>query len=258
MSTDQKNIINTYKPVGKTPLQMIDELKRRQPELLNKKIAYAGRLDPMAEGVLLLLVEPETKKRDKYQKLDKTYEFKILFGIETDSLDVLGMITQENKKEIDKDRLEKVTEKLKGQIKLPYPIYSSKTVNGKPLFWWARKNKLDEIQIPLKRSKIHELELVSIDTVSRERLSNRVIKRLSKVQGDFRQEKIIDNWKDHFKKTSKNSYEIAKLKARVSSGTYIRSLSKLIANNVGTSGIDLKIKRTKVGKFDIKDSNNLF
>ena len=251
-------IINAYKPVGKTPLQIIDQVKKIHPELTKKKIAYAGRLDPMAEGVLLLLVEPETRKRDQYQDLDKTYEFEILFGIETDSLDVLGLITKESEREIEKDSLIKISEKLKGSQNLPYPIYSSKTVNGKPLFWWARENKLDEIQIPKKRSIIHELELLLINSVSKKVLCDRVIKKLHMVKGDFRQEKIIDTWVGYFNKTDTRSYQTAKLRACVSSGTYIRSLSKSIAEKMNTRGIAFNIKRTKVGEHDIKNSMVVF
>lgn len=55
-------IISIYKPVGKTPLQMVEELRKRFPDIANEKLGFAGRLDPMAEGLLLVLIGEENKK----------------------------------------------------------------------------------------------------------------------------------------------------------------------------------------------------
>ena len=87
-------IILINKPISLTPLQAIRRLQSLHPELEGEKIGYAGRLDPMAEGLLLLLVSDENKKRKEYERLPKTYEFEVLLGIETDSYDVLGIITK--------------------------------------------------------------------------------------------------------------------------------------------------------------------
>ena len=57
-----KNIINIYKPVSITPLQAIEKFKLQNPCYKNQKISYPGRLDPMAQGILLLLVGNENKK----------------------------------------------------------------------------------------------------------------------------------------------------------------------------------------------------
>ena len=72
-----KNVINFYKKVGITPLQAINQFKSKNPKYKSKKIGYAGRLDPMAEGVLLFLVEEEGKKISNYLKLNKEYNANI-------------------------------------------------------------------------------------------------------------------------------------------------------------------------------------
>ena len=69
-----EKVINIYKPQGWTPLRTIVELKKLNKKYKDATISYAGRLDPMAEGVLLLLVGEENKKRKKYQDLTKVYE----------------------------------------------------------------------------------------------------------------------------------------------------------------------------------------
>src|SRR5687767_12670821 len=85
-------VLNIYKPIGLTPLQLIKLLKKSKEGYKNIKMSFAGRLDPLAHGVMLLLLGEENKNRDKYLSLDKTYEFKVLFGVETDTFDFLGIL----------------------------------------------------------------------------------------------------------------------------------------------------------------------
>ena len=66
-----KKVLSIYKPLGKTPLEIIKEVKKQYPEYADESIGYAGRLDPMAEGILLLLISEENLKRKKYEKLPK-------------------------------------------------------------------------------------------------------------------------------------------------------------------------------------------
>ena len=251
-------LINAYKPIGKTPLEVIGQLRKVEPELQDKKIGYAGRLDPMAEGVLLLMVDPETKNRDKYQKLDKSYRFQILFGIETDSLDLLGLITRTDDKEIHRQTLTKVIHDLQGKFTLPYPAYSSKTVKGKPLFWWARNNRLDEIKIPENRSHISAIQVEDLDNISKDQLANRIEKTIPKIKGDFRQEEILEKWKEFIRETEKEYFQTTKIFVEVSSGTYVRSLTKEIAKQLNTVATTLSITRLSVGHFDLEGSNNYF
>ncbi|MBU2632204.1 hypothetical protein KKG52_00650, partial [Patescibacteria group bacterium] len=183
------NKLYLYKPISKTPLEIIEEFRKENPKYQNQKLAYAGRLDPMAEGLLLVLVEEECKKRKEYEKLDKEYEFEVLLGISTDTFDVMGKITKINLEEI-KILPKKITEiikKYKGEILQEYPPYSSPKVNGKPLFWWARKNRLNEIKIPSKKIRIYDLRFKSKTVVNSKELLETVHNRIEKVNGDFRQ-----------------------------------------------------------------------
>ncbi|HEX9805051.1 MAG TPA: hypothetical protein VGA67_05190, partial [Candidatus Dojkabacteria bacterium] len=131
-----QKILQIDKRVGETPLEAIEKFRENHPEYEDVKMAYAGRLDPMASGLLLVLIGEECRKRDQYQNLDKVYEFEIILGIETDSLDILGLITknslQYRKSEI-LPQLERIVAKFPKKFKQKYPLYSSKTINGKPL-----------------------------------------------------------------------------------------------------------------------------
>ena len=74
-------IISVYKPKGITPYQLIQYVKQTYPEYHNKKIGFAGRLDPLAHGVMLLMVDEATKERDKYLTLPKEYACEAIFGM---------------------------------------------------------------------------------------------------------------------------------------------------------------------------------
>ena len=66
-----KNILHLYKPIGVTPFQLIQQFRIEHPEYQDIKLGYAGRLDPMADGLLLVLVGEENKKRKQYEEMLK-------------------------------------------------------------------------------------------------------------------------------------------------------------------------------------------
>ena len=79
-------MILSYKPIGETPLENLKKIKEEKK--ITNKCCYAGRLDPMAHGLMIYLVDKECKKINNYLGLDKTYKFKRHFGINTDTYDI--------------------------------------------------------------------------------------------------------------------------------------------------------------------------
>ena len=159
------------KPQGLTPLQAITAFKKQHPLYQKEKLSFAGRLDPMAEGLLLVLVGNENKKRREYEELPKTYQFELLLGISTDTYDCLGRIEKVQAVIIPEQKeIEKIFSIFKGTRTQPYPPFSSKTVNGKPLYYWARKNKIGEITIPMKEITITSLTLNSTSLIKQKSL----------------------------------------------------------------------------------------
>ena len=67
-----QKVLLLKKKVGETPLEIISEFKKNNLEYQNQKLGYAGRLDPMAEGLLLVLIGEECKKRKEYEKHSNT------------------------------------------------------------------------------------------------------------------------------------------------------------------------------------------
>lgn len=251
-----QKVLNLYKPIGVTPLQLIEQFKKENPEYKSQKLGYAGRLDPMAEGVLLVLVGEENEKRKEYERLKKEYEFDVLFGIKTDSYDILGKIEKfeilnskfETNSNFQNSEIKKLINTYIGKRLQKYPPYSSPRVKGKPLFYWAREGRLSEIEIPKKEIEIYDFKIIKEYKLTSKKLQKIIFERISKVKGVFRQDEIIKGWEEFFKKKHNAVFTIFKFHISCSSGTYIRS----IANEIG--GMALNIKRIRVGEYIIKGS----
>lgn len=244
----ENNLILALKPIGSTPLDVVKILKSENPDLVNSKIGYAGRLDPMAEGVLLLMLGEENKSKGKYENLPKVYEIEVLFGFKTDTFDILGKVLDE-KNDVGFD-LEKTKEALGGFIgkfTQEYPPYSSKTVDGKPLYYYARRNLFSKIIIPTRRVEIYEILNIKKKTIKGEKLLELVEKRISLANGNFRQEEILKCWWE--KIIEGMDYPVLSATIKCSSGTYMRSLANNLGEKLGIPALAMSIKRTEIGDF---------
>ncbi len=255
INTMSTQIYNVYKPKGLTPLQALELLKKhfRLPDDL--KMTYAGRLDPMAEGVLLLLCGKKLKDKDKFLKLPKTYEAEILFGVSTDSFDVLGLILANNITVPDKNLLTQTIKKFVGKILMPIPPYSSVPINGEPSFVHARKGRLTLKNVPERIMEINKIKIFAAKTLTGKKILDNVNKSVKKVTGDFRQKETLKSWAGKF--NQKNKYLILRIKVNCASGTYIRSLANSLGQELNTPSLLYNLKRTSVGKYDIKKSIKL-
>lgn len=246
-----KKFIILNKKEGETPLEALDRLRARNKKYKDIKMTYAGRLDPMASGLLLVLLGDEVKNKEKYLKLDKEYEFEILFGFATDTYDILGRILDGLIRPNSPIELE---EKIKNNLKFflgkfvqRYPIYSSKTVKGKPLFEYGREDK--EVEIPEREVNVKSLKFLNLRKVSRQSLLKNIEKRIKKVRGDFRQEEILSAWRELLCTSAWKYVYIGSFEIKCSSGTYVRSISNSLGEKIGIPALAYSIKRTKIGKY---------
>lgn len=99
--------------------------------------------------------------------------------------------------------------------------------------------------------------LLSMDSVKKEDLQNRVHKTISLVGGDFRQKEILERWDTFLNETITGSLQTAKFRIACSSGTYVRGLINELGEVLGCGAIALDIKRTKVGTHLLKDSHEV-
>ncbi len=211
----------------------------------------------MAEGVLLLLIGDENKKRKRYEALEKEYDFEMLCGIETDTFDVLGIITKITPifsySKLSSQLKKNFIPDLEGKSLQTYPPFSSFHYKGKPLFYWARQKKLSEIILPQKMIFIKRPKLVSKHLISFKKLLPLIISDIRQVEGDFRQDKILALWEKSYYNHPHLKFPVFRIKLTCSSGTYVRSLIHNLGGKLGTGAIALNIKRTKVGTFSLSD-----
>ena len=248
----KNQVIKLNKEIGETPLECIKRFKQANPEFAEDKMTYAGRLDPLAEGLLLVLVGEECKQKEKYLKLDKEYELTILFGIETDSLDVLGLIEKTKPGALDyfsqfkQDDFQNLLKKFEKTFVQKYPKFSSKTIAGRPLFQISKEEGISADDLPTREVSIEQIDFLNFNFVSKKYLADFVQKNISKVKGNFRQELSLNSWEKNLKMLPDENLPILTLKVRCSSGTYMRSLAQNIGILVGYPALALLIKRTMI------------
>ena len=151
-----EGILLVDKPAGITSHDIVDRLRRK---LKMKKIGHAGTLDPLATGLMIMLIGKATKVSQFLISLDKSYDGEFLLGVETDSQDADGEVVSEKPVTDDVDQ-EKVEEEMRtflgDQYQTP-PMFSAKKIDGVPLYKMARKGKTVEREPRFIR--INELSL---------------------------------------------------------------------------------------------------
>ena len=136
----------------------------------------------------------------------------------------------------------------------PYPPYSAARVKGKPLYYWAREGKIDQVIIPRKKISISSLELNKVTTVHLSDIYPDIVSRIQSVEGEFRQKETLSRWEEVF--TSNPYLKLIKLSLTIScsSGTYVRSIAHQIGQELGVGGITYTIKRTKIGPYKLANA----
>ena len=261
------SIILAYKPIGKTPLEIIQELKNKD-KYKTTKMSYAGRLDPMAHGLMIILLDKECYNQHLYHNLNKTYKFKLLLGVSTDTYDILGKII-DNKNPIDNvnshnsynsynSHINEIVSRMKGTFKQFYPPYSSARVNGRPLWYYAKNNLMDTIEtndFPSKDIEIKNIEILEQTVINKIELLKLVKQNINKISktnsNNFRQYDILNLWET----IEEVDYSIFTLTADVSCGTYIRSICNTIGNKLNIPALALDIYRTRVDRYNMTDIN---
>lgn len=247
-SQSLSGVFPIYKKAGETLASLVARFRNEQSLSDGMPITYAGRLDPMASGLVLLLVGETCKQKDAFLGLDKTYIFEVLFGVSTDSFDMLGLITDTGKYlPTEKEILESL-EKIKDTKSFFYPPFSSKPVDGKPLFTHAKAGTLPDT-LPTLEGKIHTSILQNTAIRLVKELVGNSIEIMQKVEGDFRQEEIIIGWEKFLENNKDKKCVVATLETTVSSGIYIRTIAVLLGAALGIPALAYSIDRTNVGEY---------
>lgn len=204
-------IIVINKPKGCTSHDIVYKIKK----LFNRKVGHTGTLDPMAEGVLPILVGKGTLLSKYLINHNKKYVVKLQLGIKTDTADSEGKVIEEKDVNVDflnEENIIKILKSFIGKQEQIPPIYSAIKVNGKKLYEYARKGQ--EIELKPRKIEIYYINLINYSV----------------------KEKQVE-------------FEVF-----CGKGTYIRSLCEDIANKFETVGYMKELKRIQVGDFNIEDS----
>ncbi|MEK7459497.1 MAG: hypothetical protein AAB636_00330 [Patescibacteria group bacterium] len=255
-----EKIIFLNKKEGETPLEALEVFRIKNKSYKDVSMTYAGRLDPLASGLLLILAGEEVNQKQKYLALDKEYEFEILFGFTTDTYDILGVVN--NSTILTNYRIDNLEKEIKENLKYftgkfvqRYPMYSSKTVKGKPLFVYARDGI--DVKVPQKEVNVKSLKFIKLRKITSKNLFKNIEKRILKVTGDFRQEEILKIWKKELtirispQGKALRSYYVASFKIKCESGTYVRSIANSLGKKINIPTLAYSIKRTKIGEYGI-------
>lgn len=249
-----KTIHVIYKPLGLTPLEALLRYKAKIYIKDSEPMTYAGRLDPMAEGVLIALSGKAIKRKSEFLSLPKKYNANVLFGYSSDSYDALGMAKQTKlNTPITAELATRAAMSFQGMHKLRLPAYSSVPINGKPLFEWAQDKRLEEIEIPNRIMNIRAIEVEGFRSMQPNELLEYLHTAISKVSGDFRQKEIIEQWSNLLEKQDYPLFTV-QLDIACESGTYIRSIADALGKKLGTGALLLQLKRTAVGLYEARDA----
>ena len=205
--------------IDKSPgLTSHDVVHRVRRILGERSVGHLGTLDPMATGVLPLVIGNFTRLAQFYLSSEKTYEGTIRFGFSTDTYDAEGAPTSASMNaslnaSLSREKVEDVVGKFRGVISQTPPPYSAKKIKGVPAYKLARKQQ--EVRLEPVQIEIKEFEILSVDA------------------------------------------DRARFRARVASGTYMRSIAHDMGQTLGCGAHLESLRRTSVAEFTLAEAHTL-
>src|SRR5665213_3736244 len=201
------------KPAGITSHDVVSIVRRATGE---KSVGHLGTLDPMATGVLPLLLGKYTRLAQFFSTADKSYEGSIRFGFATDTFDAEGTPASEQQPlTLSLDELRALALRFSGEMLQTPPVFSAKKIGGVPAHKLARAGK--PVYIKPARIFIHRFALLSLEGPSPSEMEAR--------------------------------FEIA-----VSAGGYVRSVAHELGQLAGCGAPLASLRRTQAGPFTLAQS----
>ncbi len=236
----------THKNIGETPLEALERVRTEKNIGSDVSMTYAGRLDPAAEGVLIILSGDDVHRKEDFSNMPKTYIVQFIFGLQTDTDDLLGILEKLDTISTLPD-IEPALAKLTGARAQNFHPYSSKPVGGIPLWQHTRENT--DIELPSHEISIQNIIIQKEGNISTREIKERVENIVSRVTQDFRQEKILASWENQNLDLTLPFIEV---QIECSSGTYIRTLARELSKIIDTPVVVGSLVRTRVGEFVTK------
>ena len=243
---DENQIILVDKPAGISSFGVVAKVRSRlKNEFGHKvKVGHTGTLDPFATGLLILLSGKMTKRSNEFLKLDKVYDATMKLGYVSSTGDPEGEITRYNPQQAQISSVEDISEPSKARISAKTPVATG-VLDACP--------KLSDIELAVSHfvGKITQTP----PRFSAIKVGGQRAYKLARQNKDFeipvREVEIYSIEILHY------NYPEFKIRVHCSSGTYIRTLAEDIGKALGTGAYLTALRRTKIGKYDIKDANML-
>lgn len=281
-------IIPTYQPLGNSTHLLAQKIGK----IHDTKATHTGTLDPMAEGVVIVLTNQDRFQKQTYTTWKKTYRFQILWGVSTDSHDLLGMpknshFINENKTNenqpspIKKNATintrfhSKILKKIAeiqpffvGKQTQQIPTFSAKRRNGKSLFDVGKdlsKSRSKNVEKTTQKNTNYfsNIEIFGLEqnhsatqTIPAQQIITQLSQVIPKLTNDFRQEIILEkwqNWLNTLPNREKTQLLLTTHTATTSKRTYIRGLVRDMSQKIGIPATTFHILRTANGPYQIKD-----
>jgi tRNA pseudouridine55 synthase len=199
------------KPTGLTSHDVVNRVRRI---LGQRSVGHLGTLDPLATGVLPLVIGNLTRLAQFYTTSEKVYEGVIRFGFATDTYDAEGEPTTSSKSvQVTLQQCRELAAGFRGVVEQMPPPFSAKKIHGVPAYKLARKQR----EVPLKPIKVEIKEFEIVD---------------------------VEN-------------DRASFRARVASGTYMRSVAHEMGRQLGCGAHLASLRRTALAEFDLAEAHSL-
>jgi tRNA pseudouridine55 synthase len=199
------------KPVGLTSHDVVNRVRRILQE---RSVGHLGTLDPLATGVLPLVIGNLTRLAQFYTASEKTYEGTIRFGFATDTYDAEGEPTGPAQAvAVSFEQVRQLARQFQGTIEQMPPPFSAKKIQGVPAYKLARKHA--EVTLKPVQVEVKEFEILRVEN------------------------------------------DRASFRARVASGTYMRSVAHDMGQRMGCGAHLESLRRTAAGEFELGEAHTL-
>jgi tRNA pseudouridine55 synthase len=180
-----------------------------------RKIGHTGTLDPLASGLLIVLLSREfTTLQSQLLKQDKTYLVTAKLGITSDTYDCMGRISHTNVvAQPTESQVRIVLDQLLGEIDQEVPAFSAVKIGGKKLYQFARRKTETLPKLPSRKVSITRIDLIEY------------------------------------------TWPYVTLRIDCSSGTYVRSLINDLGKQLGVGAVVSKLRRERIGSFLIQNAS---
>ncbi len=256
LTVPESGVLLVNKPSGMSSHDVVGWVRR---ETGIRKVGHAGTLDPLADGLLIVLVGRDaTREQDSFMGLPKVYEGVVVFGVSSESEDAEGPLSLN----ADFEKLHALTPQtisaaftqFIGTTEQIPPLYSAIQVGGKRLYKAARSGTADEIKIPTRTIIIDNIELLNFSPLSASATPKKIAALLASAPPEDLKHRERYHWYAQRSTELQQLLPTARIRVHCQKGVYIRSLARDLGTALHTTAFLGNLTRTHIGDYSLEDS----